>query len=84
MAEKPQFYEEFKWVSAIDQIERQIIGAKTQLVSIQTAIDTIKAEVDADPESTADMTILATQAYNLVHNSNYQNLLNYIFNQLES
>lgn len=82
MAEKPQFFEEYQWVSAIDQAERQLIGAKTQLQSIKTALETIKTAVDADQDSTTDMVTLATAANSLVNNVKYTDFLTYITNNV--
>ena len=82
MANKPQFYEEYQWIAAVDQAERQLIGAATQLVSIKTALEKIKIAVDADVDSTPDMITLATQANGLVNNSKYTDFLTFIQNVL--
>jgi len=82
MAEKPQFYKEYKWIAAIDGAERQLIGAKTQLASIKTQLEAIKIAVDADAVSTADMVTLASQANSLVNNSKYTDFLTFITNVL--
>lgn len=83
MAEKPQFYQEFKWVGAVDQAESQIIGAKTQLVTIKTTLESIKSAVDADADSSADMITLATQANSLVNHAKFVDFLDFIQNTLE-
>ena len=83
MSDKPQFYKEYQHIASIDQAERRLIGAKTQLSSIKTSLENIKAVVDADQDATADMVTLANQANSLVNNVGGGGFLTFIQNTLE-
>ena len=82
MATKPQFYIEYKLVSAIDGAEKQLLNIANQLGSIKTSLETIKATVDADVDATADMVTLANLANTLVNNSKYTEFITFIQNSL--
>jgi len=82
MATKPQFYIEYKLVSAIDGAEKQLLNIANQLGSIKTSLETIKATVDADVNSTDDMVTLAGLANTLVNNTKYTGLITYLQSNL--
>ena len=82
MATKPQFYVEYKWVHAIDGAENQLLNIATQLSAIKTSLETIKADVDADVNATADMVTLAGLGNTLVNNTKYTDLITYLQNSL--
>ena len=82
MATKPQFYIEYKLVSAIDGAEKQLLNIANQLTSIKTSLETIKADVDADVNATADMVTLAGLGNTLVNNTKYTDLITYLQNSL--
>ena len=82
MATKPQFYVEYKLISAIDGAENQLLNIANQLTSIKTSFETIKAAVDADVNATADMVTLANLANTLVNNSKYTDLITFLQNNL--
>jgi len=82
MATKPQFYVEYKWVHAIDGAENQLRNIATQLSAIKTSLETIKADVDADVNATADMVTLAGLGNTLVNNTKYTDLITYLQNSL--
>lgn len=78
MAEKPQFYQEYKRADVIQTQENRLKNLKAGLQNCKDAIEAIKAEVDADADSTADMVTLATQAYNLVNNATYTDFIAFL------
>jgi len=84
MAEKPQFYQEFKWASQIDVREAKLRSVISQLEGIKTDLETIKTEVDADPTpATSDMITLATQANGLVNHATFTGFLSFLHTNLD-
>jgi len=82
MAEKPQFYQEYKWAEKIASTEVQLAQVISRLETYKADLEAIKAEVDADAGSTADMITLANQGNGLVNNTNYTGFINFITNAL--
>ena len=78
MADKPQFYQEYKWVSRVEATEGQIIRAKETLVICKAQLEAVKIAVDADAEATAEMITLANQANSFVNNAKYTDLIVFI------
>jgi hypothetical protein len=83
MAEKPQFYQEVQWANTVDIREQKLKTLVTQLEGIQTELNTVKAEVDADVDATPDMVTLANQAASLVNHTNYTTFISWMHTSLD-
>lgn len=83
MAEKPQFYQEVQWANTVDIREQKLKTLVTQLEGIQTELNAVKTEVDADVDATPDMVTLANQAASLVNHANYTTFISWMHTSLD-
>jgi len=78
-----QKYVDFQKEAAIFQASEQVKNAKNVLSSVKTQIEAIKAAVDANASSDADLITLADQANGFVNNAKYTEFITFVTNSLE-